>query len=362
MQAVAAVLDKPGGPLTLEELTLEAPRPTEVVVKLASVGICRSDLHAMTTTAGPVVLGHEGAGVVEAVGSAVTKVAPGDPVLMTFLSCGACERCLRAEVAYCERFNELNFSGTRADGTSALSRSGQVVSGHFLGQSCFATHCIAGERSVVRLPPGTDLRPLGPLGCGFQTGAGAVLNALRPPFGSSLAVFGAGAVGLASIAAAARCGCRPVVAIDTNPSRLDVAANLGATDAVDAASGDAEAQLRRIRPRGFDFALDTTGRADVMEQAVAALNTRGVCGVVGAGGDDRLTLDWRTVLNGRTVTGIIAGNSIPDLFLPQLVGEVQSGRLPLDRLITYYPFTDIAAAVEDAEAGRVVKPVLVFSE
>jgi len=341
------------------------PRPSEVLVKLASVGICRSDLHAMEGAHGPSVFGHEGAGVVEAVGSAVTKVAPGDPVLMTFLSCGACERCHRAEMAYCERFNELNFSGTRADGSSALSRSGQArsgqaVSGHFLGQSCFATHCIAGERSVVRLPAGTDLRPLGPLGCGFQTGVGAVLNALRPSFGSSLVVFGAGAVGLASVAAAATSGCRPLVAVDTNEARLEAALSLGATEGLNAAS--AETELRRIRPRGFDFALDTTGRTGVVQTAVGALNTRGVCGIVGAGGDDRLEFDWRTVLNGRTVTGIIAGNSIPDVFLPQLAAAVQSGVLPLDRLITYYPFTKITDAVADAEAGRVIKPVLVFED
>ena len=211
--ARAAVLRRPGGPLEIEEVELDSPRPDEVLVRLSSVGVCRSDEHALSQAAPPAVLGHEGAGVVEAVGGAVDKVAPGDGVVMTFASCGRCPRCLGGQVAYCDRFIELNFSGRRPDGTSAISAGGEVIAGHFLGQSCFATHALVNVRSVVRLDTATDLRPLGPFGCGFQTGFGAVVNALGPPAGSSIAILGAGAVGMAAIAAAALAGCSPIVAV-----------------------------------------------------------------------------------------------------------------------------------------------------
>lgn len=358
--ARAAVLRQPGGPLVIEEVEVEAPRATEVLVRLVSVGVCRTDTHALGEMPPPAVLGHEGAGVVEAVGSAVAKVRPGDQVVMTFTSCGACRRCHLAEPAYCERFNELNFSGRRPDGSSALSSGGAPLAAHFLGQSCFATHALVGERSVVALDPGTDLRPLGPFGCGFQTGAGTVLNALRPPVGSAVAVCGTGAVGLAAVAAAAVAGCAPIVAVDTVAARLEVARRFGATHAVDAATTDLASAVAGIAPGGLDYAIDTTGVAAVVASVVPLLTTRGTCAVVGAGPSAEMVLDWRTVLNGRTVTGIIGGNSVPDVFLPELVGLFHAGRFPVDELVRYYPFEEINAAVEASVRGEVVKPVLTF--
>jgi aryl-alcohol dehydrogenase len=358
--ARAAVLRTPGGPLALEEIEIEDPRPDEVLVRLVSVGICRTDTHALREVAPPAVLGHEGAGVVERTGANVTKVHVGQPVALTFHSCGTCPRCLRGQVAYCDRFLPLNFSGRRPDGSSALSANGEAIAGHFLGQSSFATHALAHERSVVPLPDDVDLRPIGPFGCGFQTGAGAVLNALRPRARSSLAVFGAGAVGLAAVAAAALVGADPIVAVDVVPERLERARTLGATEVVDARREDAARALADLAPGGLDFSLETTGAASVLAVAVGALSTRGVCGVIGAGGSPEMVLDWRTVLNGRTVTGIIAGDSVPDLFLPELVALYRAGRFPVDSLIEYFPFEDINAALEASEAGRVVKPVLTF--
>ena len=350
------------GTLSLEEIVVEAPRRTEVVVRLVSVGVCRTDLHALNYMDLPIVLGHEGAGHVEAVGSSVTTVAVGDPVLMTFLSCGACPRCLRADVAYCAHFNELNFTGRRADGSSGLSADGETVGGHFLGQSCFATHALVNERSLVRLPPGSDLHPLGPFGCGFQTGAGAVLNALRPGVGSSLAVLGTGAVGLAAVIAAAMVGCGPIVAVDIDRRRLEAARRLGATHTVDPGCSGVEEAMREVVPTGLDYALDTTGLSALVGAAVSCLNTRGTCGIIGAGPSQELTLDWRTLLNGRTVTGIIAGNSIPALFLPRLVELYQTGSFAVDGLIEYFPFADINRALSASERGESIKPVLIFDE
>jgi aryl-alcohol dehydrogenase len=364
--ARAAVLRHPGQGLEIEDIEIEAPRPDEVIVKLVSAGICKTDEHAFSQVSPPAVLGHEGAGVVEQVGAAVTKVQPGDSVVMTFATCGVCPRCRRGQVAYCDRFIELNFTGRRLDGSSALSAHGEVVGGHFLGQSCFATHALAHERSLVRVDGTSDLRPLGPFGCGFQTGAGAVINALHPPAGSSIAVFGAGAVGMAAIAASSLVGCDPIVAIDISASRLETARRFGATAVIDATSSDVAssgiaAHLAALAPGGLDYALDTTGVASVLRQAVDALNTRGTCAVVGAGPSEELVLDWRTVLNGRTITGIIGGNSVPEVFIPKLLSLYQSGRFRADELIEYFPFEAINSALEASARGSVVKPVLTFS-
>ncbi len=358
-RARAAVLRRAGTPLRIEEIEIEDPRPDEVVVRLESVGVCRSDEHALAEVAPPAVLGHEGAGIVEHVGSAVSKVRPGDAVLMTFQSCGSCPRCLSGQPAYCDNFLPLNFSGRRADGTTALSAGGEPIAGHFLGQSCFATHALANERSVVRLEEGTGLAALGPFGCGLQTGAGAVLNALRPPVGSSLAVLGAGAVGLAAVAAAAISGCHPIVAVDVVPERLELARRFGASEVLDGAS-ELAAGLREAVPGGLDFAIDTTGLASIVHDALPALTTRGVLGIIGVGASREMSLDWRTLLNGRTVTGIIAGNSVPELFLPELVALYRAGRFPVEELIGYFDFDDINEAIEASRRGAVVKPVLRF--
>ena len=360
--ARAAVLRAHHEPLRLEEVEIEDPRPFEVLVEMVSVGICRTDTHALAEFPPPAILGHEGAGTVVAVGSSVTKVRPGDRVLTTFATCGACKRCRLGQVTYCERFNELNFSGHRPDASTAARGGDGPIATHFLGQSCFATHALVGERSVVPVPPGVDdLRPLGPFGCGFQTGAGAVFNALRAPAGSSIAVLGAGAVGMAAIAAASVAGCAPVVAVDTAAARLETALDFGASHTVDARAGDLAAALGDLVPGGLDFAVDTTGVAPVVRAAVEALNTRGTCAVVGAGASSELVFDWRTVLNGRTVTGVIAGDSVPEVFLPELVGLYRSGRFPADELIEYFSFEDINRAIEASVEGKVVKPVLLFA-
>lgn len=359
-RATAAVLRQRGQGMSLEEVEVEPPRPDEVVVRLASVGICRSDLHARNYMPLPIVLGHEGAGRVEAVGGAVTRVAVGDPVVMTFHSCGGCRRCLTGDVAYCQHFNELNFTGRRPDGSTPLTAGGEPIGSHFLGQSSFASLASVNERSVVRLPQGAKLEPLGPFGCGFQTGAGAVFNVLRPGAGSSLAVFGAGAVGLAAVAAAAMVGCHPVVAVDIYGERLELARRLGATHTVDAGKSDPAGVIASLLPDGIDFAIETTGANSVARTAVSALNTRGVCGLIGAGASDELTVDWRTLLNGRTVTGIIAGGSVPEVFLSHLIELYWAGRFPIDAALQYFPFADIERAVAASEGGEAVKAVLLF--
>jgi aryl-alcohol dehydrogenase len=358
VRATAAVLETSGASFAITDIELEEPRAGEVLVRIASVGICGTDLEFASFFPTPVVLGHEGAGIVEAVGSRVTSVAPGDHVAMSFASCGTCSLCLTGSPAYCRDFDALNFSGRRPDGSSAISRDRAELNGHFLGQSSFASHAVVPERAVVPIDKSIDLTHVGPFGCGFQTGAGGVLNVLRPHPGSSIAVFGAGAVGTAAIIAAALCGCAPIVAVDVNPDKLAAASEYGGTHQIDSSGSDLAAALSEIAPHGFDFVLDTTGRADVLRTAVESLGPLGRAGVIGVGPSETMTFDWRSILNGRTVTGIIAGSSLPRVFVPQLLDLHAQGRFPVDRLMTLFPFEQINEAVAAVRAGTVGKAVL----
>ncbi|GAA3955347.1 NAD(P)-dependent alcohol dehydrogenase [Actinomadura viridis] len=359
MRVSAAVLETPGEPFTLRDVELHKPRPDEVLVRVTAVGVCGTDLEFATFFGTPAVLGHEGAGVVEEVGDRVTTVAPGDHVAMTFNSCGGCRPCLSGSPAYCLSFDAVNFTGRRPDGSSAVSLDGTEINAHFLGQSSFASHVVAPARAVVPIGKETDLAVAGPFGCGFQTGAGGVLNVLRPAPGSSLAIFGAGAVGVAALLAGVLSGCSTIAVVDVNPARLDTARTLGATHLVTGGATGAE-ELRSIAPDGFDHAIDTTGRADVLRTAVETLAPLGTCGVIGVGPSEEMSFDWRSVLNGRTITGIIAGGAMPQVFLPELLKLHAAGRFPVDGLITRFPFERINEAAEAARRGTVGKAVLTF--
>ena len=344
----------------LRPAQLEEPRADEVLVRLSSVGICATDLHFATFLPTDAVLGHEGAGVVEAVGAGVTGLQPGDPVALAFTSCGVCKQCRTASPSYCAQFDALNFGGSRADGSSALTIDGKPVYGHFLGQSSFATYAVANVRSVVKLPDSADLRNAGPFGCGFMTGAGTVVNILKPGPDSAVAVFGAGAVGLASVMAAAASGAQTIVAVDVSPGRLQTAQEVGATHVLDSRDGDLVERIRAIVPDGLDGSVDTTGRADVVKAAVASLHTRGTCAVVGVGPSENVEVEWRTLLNGRTVTGVISGSAVPQLLVPQLLEWQQAGRFPVEKLLAHYAFADINEAAAATKRGDVVKAVLTF--
>ncbi|WP_285599649.1 NAD(P)-dependent alcohol dehydrogenase [Kineosporia sp. NBRC 101731] len=358
MRITAALLEKPSSPFRITDVELSAPGPDEVLVRVVAVGICGTDLEFANFFPTPALLGHEGSGVVEAVGSRVTDLAPGDRVAMSFTSCGTCSSCRHGAPAYCRSFDALNFSGRRADGSTAVTFAGQDVNAHFLGQSSFASHVVAPVRAVVRLRPDADLDLAGPFGCGFQTGAGGVLNVLKPAVGSSIAVFGAGAVGTAAVIAASLSGCSPIVAVDIDARRLEAARVAGATAVVDASAGDAAGALRDIVPGGLDFAMDTTGHEKVLRTAVEALGPLGHAGVIGIGPSESMSFEWRSVLNGRSITGIIAGASVPQTFIPQLLDLHAAGRFPVDPLITSFCFEEINEAVNALRNGEVTKAVL----
>ena len=367
MRITAAVTEEKGAPFVLRDLDLGEPRSDEVVVKIAASGICHTDLicrDQWLPVPFPTVFGHEGAGVVEQVGASVTQIAPGDRVAISFDSCGQCKSCLTGKPSYCLGFFEHNFASSRAiDGSTVLSQNGNKVHGRFFGQSSFATHAIATVRNVVRLNGSMPLEVAAPLGCGIQTGAGSVFNSLRVPPGASFVVFGAGAVGLAAVMAAAVAGCATIAAVDLRPSRLELARELGATHTVDGAAEDPVEALRRITGGGVDFSLEASGSPAALRQAVDCLTPLGVCGVAGAppfGAEASFDVNF-VLSGGRTIRGIVEGDAVPQLFLPQLVRLWEEGRFPVERIMAFYDFDQIEQAAHDAEEGHVIKPVLRMS-
>jgi aryl-alcohol dehydrogenase len=364
MQITAALARSPGADFEIGTVELDDPRPDEVRVRIAAVGVCHTDLVAREGAmpfALPAVLGHEGAGVVDEVGSAVTKVKPGDRVAITFRSCGACERCRSGDPAYCYSMPALNYIGMRPDGSKALREGEAAVSSNFFGQSSFATYALAYERNVIKLPDDIPFELAAPLGCGVQTGAGGVMLALAAPKGSSILVLGGGAVGLSAVMGAAIQGCAQIIVVEPYAARRELAKELGATHAIDPGEAkDLNAAVRAIVPHGVDYAFDTTGRPEILTAVMGCLAPKGVFGIVGippAG--TPMPGDLGTVLTfGQTVRGIIEGDSDPNAFIPQLIEHWRAGRLPLEKLVKTFAFADINAAIAAQHHGDCVKVVL----
>jgi aryl-alcohol dehydrogenase len=362
VEITAAVVREKEQPFEIDRLELGEPGPGEVLVKVAGSGVCHTDLICRDQwypVPLPAVFGHEGSGIVEKVGEGVTKVAPGDHVGMSYLSCGRCKNCVVGKPPYCLDLYNQNFAGSRPDGTNAISKNGQEIHGHFFAQSSFATHALATERNVVKVRDDVPIELVGPLGCGIQTGAGGVLNSLHPPAGSSIAVFGTGSVGMAAIMAARVAGCTTIIGIDVKPNRLEFARELGATHTVNGAEADAVEEIQKITGGGADFSVETTASPAVFRQAVDCLTLMGVCGLIGAAAlGTEATFDMNNILFGRTVRGIIEGDSVPDIFIPRLLELYVQGRFPFDRLVKYYELDQINEAAHDSESGEVFKPIL----
>jgi len=360
---IEAAVCREGSPVpVIETLDLEEPRPGEIWVRLVATGVCHTDLRVASRQGGPrpIVLGHEGAGVVERVGEGVSDLEPGQRVLMSYSFCGACPSCRRHARAYCLQSMPRNFGGLRPDGTSPLSKGGQPVFANFFGQSSFATHAVCEARQVVKAPEDLPLEILAPLGCGVQTGAGAILNAFRLAPGQSLAVFGTGSVGLSAVMAAKAAGASRIFAVDVNPSRLKLALELGAAEAIDPSRVDPVATIMELTD-GVDFVLNTTDIPQVYLQGIACLGPQGTFGFVTAPGVE-LGLNLSPILlGGRRIQGIVQGDSEPQAFIPALIELYRQGRFPLDRLITPYPFDRVAEAMHASEVGEAIKPVLTFN-
>jgi aryl-alcohol dehydrogenase len=364
MDIRAAVARAPHAPFTLESATLEEPRAGEVLVRIVGVGLCHTDLVARDQFIPiplPAVLGHEGSGVVERVGEGVTKVAPGDPVVLSFLSCGHCRQCDADLPAYCRDFPMLNFAGGRTDGSSGVHIGGRPISANFFGQSSFASHALAHERNVVKVPADAPLELLGPLGCGIQTGAGGVMRSLACPAGSSIAIFGGGPVGLAAVMGAKVRGCATVILAEPIEARRRLALDLGATHVIDPAAGDVAAAIRGILPEGVEFAFETSGREAVVETALSVLASHGLLGLVGVPPrpESSVSINLATLITyGHRVYGIIEGDSDLDAFIPELISLHQAGRFPFDRLIQTFPLDRMNEAVAAQHRGDCIKALL----
>lgn len=363
-EITGAVVRQKGGPFEVEKLTLDDCRPEEVLVKVMATGMCHTDMVArdqLYDVPLPIVLGHEGAGTVEAIGSSVKKVAVGDHVVLTYMWCGHCKPCLRGDLTYCENFYPLNFGGAREDGSTATHEAGGGrIHDHFFGQSSFGTFALVHERNAIRVPRDAPLELLGPLGCGIQTGAGAVMNALKVKPGSSFAAFGGGAVGLSAVMAARVAGATTIIVSDVVPSRLELANELGATHTVNSREIDPVAAVREITRGGADFTLESSGRPTVLRQAIDALAIGGTCGIVGAPAlGTEASFDVNGVMTaGKRIIGIIEGESKPDLFIPALVELYMQGRFPFDKLVKFYTLDQINEAAEDSEKGITIKPIV----
>jgi aryl-alcohol dehydrogenase len=365
MNIRAAVLRTSGAPLQIEDVLLEAPRPTEVRVRVVATGVCHTDMvvrDQLFPTPLPIILGHEGAGVVDAVGSAVTTVQPGDHVVMTYMSCGLCLPCETGHPAHCTHMHPLNFGGGRLDGSTSACACGNdhAIHDHFFGQSSFSTYTIANERNVVKVPKQAPLELLGPLGCGIQTGAGSVLNALKVEAGSSFAAFGAGAVGLAAVMAAKVAGATTIIAVDVTPSRLELALELGATHVINSREEDPVQRIQAITQGGVHYSLECSGRSEVLRQAIDSVTTLGTCGIVGAtkmGTEVAFNIN-DVMIPGKRIMGIVQGDVVANAFIPKLVDLFLQGRFPFDKLCKFYEFDEVNQAMADSERGITIKPIL----
>jgi aryl-alcohol dehydrogenase len=362
VRITAALSGRGGAAPELVELEQEEPRAGEMRIRLVATGICHTDLHEHPGrhSPQPIVLGHEGAGVVEKLGDGVSGFAVGDHVILSGSSCGRCPSCLAGRPTYCDLAMPLCFGGKRMDGSTALCSSDGAVHSHFFGQSSFATHSIVPVRTAVKMDKSLPLEKLGPLGCGVVTGAGGVIEALKVGFGDTLAIFGTGGVGLSAVMAAKLVGARRIVAVDLSPQRLDLARELGATDCFLGNEDDLAAKIRGVTGRGMDYTFNTTNAPAVHALALEVLAMNGTAGFVAAPLGPFNAPMFPMLAGGKQLRGILGGDANPQTFLPLLAEYWQQGRLPFDRLLTFYPFAEIERAFADAHSGKAIKPVLLM--
>ncbi|MRN06116.1 NAD(P)-dependent alcohol dehydrogenase [Lactobacillus sp. 0.1XD8-4] len=362
MKIKATIAEKQGAPIKVEDVILDEPKPNEILIKTVATGICHTDIAGrdLGMTPYPVALGHEGAGIVEKVGSTVKYIKPGDHVVVSFSYCGHCKNCLSGHPAKCIHLNELCFGGKNYDGSYRLHTvDGKDIS-TFFGQSSLATYIIADEHNVVKVDPEIDLKYLGSIGCGFQTGAGTILNEVKPEFASNIVITGAGGVGLAAVMAANLYNPDHLIVIDRHDDKLAMAKELGATDVINTANvDDVEGAIRSIVPEGLNYAVDSIGYSPLITDLLHALDTDGKLYLIGIAG--KLDLTGMDIMGeSKQIIGLIEGDAIPQLFIPKLVKYFKKGKFPIDKLMKFYSFNEIDKAFEDFTAGKVIKPVITF--
>lgn len=359
----AAVIRTPEQPYTFEEVDLAEPKDDEVLVKIKACGLFHTDEFGRSIGLPmPLVLGHEGAGVIEKKGSNVTGFDEGDHVLFSYASCGHCKNCLRGMPQYCLNFNTINFGGVAADGKTRIFQGGKPVS-MFFGQSALAQYAVLNTRNIVKVDPDVDLAMVAPMGCGVQTGAGAVMNTMKPEVDESIAVFGCGAVGMSAIMAAAALGMRQIIAVGGNAKSLTLAKELGATDTVnrkELSAGETIAEaVQKASDGGVNYALDTSGFGSMIQNAIQSTSLHGTIVILGPTGTiDHFNIGSDVLMHYRTIIGCCEGDSVPQIFIPKLIQLYKNGKFPVNRIITTYPFAELEKAREDSNSGKVLKAVV----
>jgi len=369
----AAVLYELGKPIKVEEVTLDEPQANEVLVKVAATGVCHTDLHFIKGDMPqplPVVLGHEGAGVVEKVGPGVTTLKPGDHVIMMVAySCGKCRYCIEGQPAMCQEWLGYHMIGTLPSGTKRLHKGDQELS-HFFSQSSFAEYAVVHEKTAIKIREDAPFDVVCTLGCGTSTGIGSVINTAGLRAGQTIAVFGCGGVGLSALMAAKLSGAAQIIAVDVNDMKLQKAKELGAEHVINASQEDPVQRIMAIAGGGLsysgggvDCAIESTANVNVMAQAFSSVHNGGVCVVVGmAPLGSILSIEPWQLLLGKTLKGCVQGHIRAQLDIPRYVDLYMAGKLPIDKLISkrYKGLETINEVIADFESGKVVRGVVVF--
>lgn len=367
MKIKAAVVEKMGDPFVIkDDIELHEVGPTDVQVHMVASGICHSDEAIRKGDASlgyPVILGHEGAGIVEKVGSEVQNLKPGDHVVMAFYADGLCDKCLSGIPTQCRHYADYNLSGVRFDGEDQFQEDGKHISDMF-NQSSFTTTTVTNQRNCVKVDNDVDLRKAGPLGCGYITGSGTVFNTLKPRPGQTIAVFGTGAVGLAAMMAGKISGCTKVIAVDIVPSRLELAKELGATDAINSKEEDPVEKIKELTGGyGVDYAVDTTGVSAVMKNGIDSLAQGGTLAAIAVTANNLEFSTWNDLCTSdRKVIGVNMGDAIPQIDVPRLLAFNKLGMFDYEKTEKFYDFEDINQADADSVSGKTIKPVLIIDK
>ncbi|KRM65613.1 GroES-like protein [Ligilactobacillus agilis DSM 20509] len=367
MKIKAAVVPEVGAQFEIRDnIDLHEVGPTDLQIHMVASGICHSDEAIRKGDASlgyPVILGHEGAGIVEKVGSEVKNFEVGDHVILSFYSDGTCDNCLKGMPTKCRSYAQYNLSGVRADGEDHFQENGQHISDMF-NQSSFTTTTVVDQRNAVKIDKSFDLRKVGPLGCGYVTGSGTVLNTLKPKPGDTIAVFGTGAVGLAAMMAGRISGCIKVIAIDIVPERLELAKELGATHTINSKQEDAVAKIKELTGGyGVDWTVDTTGLPAVIKNAIAALAQGGTCAAIAVTPHLIELSTWNDLcVDDKKVVGVNMGDSIPQIDIPRLLEFYKLGWFDFDKTEKFYDFEEINQANADSVSGKTIKPVLIIDK
>jgi len=357
----AAVLEEPRD-LSVESLELDEPKEGEVRVDIRATGVCHTDHHRYVGTSDvpyPVVLGHEGAGVVDAVGDGVSTLKEGDRVVLWVLPfCRKCEFCERGDPHLCSRRSVVK-QGTLLDGTRRLSRDGEDVN-HFYGQSSFASHCVVAEQTAVKIPDGVPFSEAALLGCGATTGLGAVTNTAHVSAGESVAVFGCGGVGSSAILGAKLVGADPIVAVDVVDEKLSLIEDLGSTHTINSSRADPVEMIQDITDGGVTYAFECTSHPDVVRQAIGAIRPGGTVVSTATSSADNFEVPPGALTRGKRIIGNVGGSLQPSIDIPRFARLAESGRLPLSKLVSNtYSLDRLDEAFEAIDEGIGIRSVII---